>query len=65
MRQVVSFTVASALLMGGLYLLYIELMVAAIVMGKLVIAGAFVAFLGAAWLWADFIAPLLRGRETE
>jgi hypothetical protein len=64
MRQVLSFVFASALLIGGLYLLYMELVVASVVVGKLLLVGSFVAFLGAAWLWADFISPLLRGKSN-
>lgn len=57
--------IASALLISGLYLLYMQFAVSNIVMGKLVLAGAALAVIGGAWLWADFISPNSRSKEPE
>lgn len=63
MRQVVGFILASALLGGGLYLLYLQLFIAQGFAGVLLVAGGFFVFLGGAWLWADFIAPALKRKR--
>lgn len=57
MRRAIGFVIASALLVGGLYLLYIELFAAQVIVGRITLAGAFLTFLGGAWLWADYINP--------
>jgi hypothetical protein len=60
MRKAISFILTSALLVSGLYLQFLEVVVARIIMGKLLVAGGFLATLGAGWLWSDFIAPMWR-----
>jgi hypothetical protein len=57
-RNVLGFAVAVALFGAGVYLLCAELFVAPIIMGRMVGMGGFLAFLGGAWLWSDYIGPL-------
>ena len=59
MRKALLFVIAVAMVVGGLWLLGGELLVADIIHFKLVIGGAMLASLGVYLLWADFIAPLL------
>ena len=54
MREAASLLCALALLIGGLYVLYQQFFGTAEFMDELVFAGAFVSFLGAAWIWSDF-----------
>jgi len=63
-RQAILFTFAAGLLIGGLYLIYLEVFVTRVIMGKMIGMGALLVTLGCAWLWADFIGPLL-GLSSE
>ena len=63
MRRLISFVLAIALLGGGLYLLFLQLFVAGIIMGHFMEAGGFIAAIGAGWLWDDFIEPWLSGDD--
>jgi len=60
---VICFVVASGLLAAGLYLLYMEAFVARIISGQAIGIGATLAFVGGAWLWVDFVGPILRGEN--
>jgi hypothetical protein len=61
MHKALPFAVAVATLVGGLWLLGEELLVADTIHFKLAIIGAVLATLGVYLLWADFLAPLLGG----
>jgi hypothetical protein len=50
---------------GGLYLIYLELFEARVVSRKMMVVGVFLALLGGAWLWADYIARCLARRLTS
>ena len=63
MHQAIGFILASALLGGGLYLLYLQFFIAKGFAGVLLVAGGFFVFPGVAWLWADFISPALARRS--
>lgn len=63
MRLVFSFLLASALFGAGLYLLFLEVFVARIIMGRMLAIGGLLLAAGGAWLWADFVGPLIRGEK--
>ena len=63
MRYAIAFLVAAALFLGGGYALWFLLTSADGFKGWMVMAAAFMWVGGAAWLWADYIAPMLgKGR---
>jgi hypothetical protein len=65
MRMPLLFLVSSAMLVGGLYLLGAELLLADRIYFRFVIGGAVLATLGIYLLWADFAAPLLGIKTWE
>jgi hypothetical protein len=63
MRRALSFTIAAALLIGGLYILLVHVVFADVIRGiVLMVSGAMIG-LGSYWLWEDFIAPAF-GQKT-
>src|SRR5215468_2310668 len=62
-RKVLGFAIAAALFGAGVYLLCAELFVAPIIMGRMVVMGGFLAFLGGAWLWSDLHRPAIWARR--
>jgi len=62
-RLVLSFVVASAFLAAGLYVLFLQAFTAEFSTVRGVGFGVVFAFIGGAWLWADFIRPMLRGEN--
>jgi hypothetical protein len=62
LRLVLSFTIASACLVGGLFLLG-HAFVAKFFSMDAVGLGVVFSFIGGAWLWADFVRPALRGEK--
>jgi hypothetical protein len=65
MQRVKSSAVAISLLLAGLYILYLEIFVNPIARGHTLFVGVLVAFIGAAWLFSNFIAPMLRQHRSE
>ncbi len=65
MRRLLLFVVSVGMLVGGLYWLVAELLLADRIYFRFVIAGAMLATLGAYLLWIDFIAPLLGFKEES
>jgi hypothetical protein len=65
MRKIVLFVISVAMVVGGLYLLTIELFWSEIIYFRMVIAGAMLITLGSYLLWSDFLAPLLGVRTSE
>ena len=63
MRLVLCFVLASALLVAGLYLLYMEAFVARLISARAIGISATLTLVGGAWLWADFVRPMLRGEN--
>jgi multisubunit Na+/H+ antiporter MnhC subunit len=63
--RVNSSAVAGSLLMAGLYLLYVELFVDPIIMMPTIVVGVFVTSIGAACLFTDLIAPMIRSSNPE
>lgn len=57
MRKIISMALATALLAGGVYLLFRELIVAPTSAVHLVAIGGLLAVGGLAWLWTDHFAP--------
>jgi hypothetical protein len=63
-RQVISFILASALFVGGTGFALMFLFTPGRTILWFPYGAGFCGFVGAAWLWADFIAPLF-GRKGE
>jgi hypothetical protein len=63
MRLILSFVVASALLAAGLYVLFIQAFTAKFLTIRGIGLGIVLTFVGCAWLWVDFIRPMLRGEK--
>ena len=64
MRKVLSFTLAAALLVSGVYLFAVDGFSGGIIFGKVILASGLLIAVGGWWLWSDFIAPAL-GRKVE
>jgi hypothetical protein len=64
MRKRLLFVLSVAMLVGGLYLLAVELLWAEERYGFMVLMGVTLVALGAYLLWADFIAPALGIKTT-
>ncbi len=58
MRKLLLLIVSVAMILGGLYWLIAQLVLADIVYFKFVIAAAALITLGAYLLWTDFVAPM-------
>jgi multisubunit Na+/H+ antiporter MnhC subunit len=65
MRRFALFIIASAMIAGGSYLLFEQLTVSKIIFAKFLLSAFFLIFAGAALLWEDFIAPMLRGQRKD
>jgi hypothetical protein len=65
MRKLLLFIIASALLMGGLYLVGAELVLAQDIYFRVLAVGALLAALGGYLLWTDFAAPYLGIKTWE
>jgi hypothetical protein len=59
MRKLLLFVLSTATVVGGLYLLGAELLLADRIHFLFVIGGAMLTTLGVYLLWVDFVAPLL------
>jgi hypothetical protein len=64
-RWIIGFCFGAALLGAGLYVLYVEAFVARVIMGKMIIMGTVLTGAGAAWLWVDYLSPIIRGRPER
>jgi hypothetical protein len=64
-RKLILLVLASAMLVGGLYLVIGELWFSRIISYRLVAGGGLLVFFGGYLLWADFIAPLLGVKTWE
>jgi hypothetical protein len=62
-RLMLSFVIASAFLAVGLYLLFTQVFIAKFFTMDGVGLGLILTFVGGAWLWADFVRPILRGEK--
>ena len=60
-RVVLSFVFASAFLAGGVFLLLHQAFIAKFLTMDGIGLGITLTFIGGAWLWADFVRPVLRG----
>jgi hypothetical protein len=65
MRKLLLFVVASALFLGGLYLLGGEMLFGQRYSAKFMACAVMLILLGGYLLWVDFAAPLLRIRTWE
>ena len=59
MRKAVLFTVASAMIVGGLFLVFAELFWASRIYSLAVVGAGGLVAVGGYLLWEDFIAPVL------
>ena len=59
-RLIICFLVASAMLGGGLYILWDAIFIAHLSLLRMAAVGVFLTFIGGVWLWTDFGEPLLR-----
>jgi hypothetical protein len=57
MRKLILLVLSSAMLLGGLYLLVVELLFESRFHFRFIGGGAALAFAGGYLLWADFVAP--------
>lgn len=60
MRQTVSLLVSCALLIGGLWLLYMQLFISPVIKGWFLMGAGFLIVVGGAWLFGDFVLPIFR-----
>ncbi|MCA0199856.1 MAG: hypothetical protein LCH56_03330 [Proteobacteria bacterium] len=65
MRRFLSLAFIAALIGGGLYVLYFEMFLAAVIRGQALAMAGFLFALGVGWLWGDFVLPALRSRRTS
>lgn len=65
MRKLLVLVLSAAMLIGGLYLVGVELFLSRIMYWRLVIGGTILATMGAYLLWTDFLAPKLNIRTWE
>jgi hypothetical protein len=65
MRKAVVFILGIAMVVGGLYVLAAQFFWSQYILGKFVLMGAFLATLGAALLWAEFIEPKLGNKQKR
>ena len=63
MRNIISFIVAAALSVGGLWTVCVQLFGGQI--QEQLLGGGFLAVLGGGWLWFDFVRPLLGSRRPN
>ena len=57
MRQAISFVVASAILAGGVYLLYLQIFHSRVIHGMALMGAGMAIAVGAGWLFGDFVLP--------
>jgi hypothetical protein len=65
MRKLLVFVFSTAMIVGGLYLLASEILLANIIYFRFVIAGAVLVVLGTYLLWVDILAPMLGIKTAE
>jgi hypothetical protein len=65
MRKLILLILSGAMLVGGLYVVALELFSARIIYFRFVIGGMLVAGPGAYLIWTDFIAPRLGIKTWE
>ena len=59
-RRAILLVLATAMIVGGCWLLYEQLTASTIIYGKFLLGGAVLVFIGLVLLWEDFIAPMLQ-----
>jgi hypothetical protein len=65
MRKLLLLILSGAMLIGGLYLVIIELLFARVIYFRFVIGGTVLVVMGALLVWADFVAPRLGIKTWE
>jgi hypothetical protein len=65
MRKLLVFVFSTAMIVGGLYLLASEILLANVIYFRFVIAGAVLVVLGTYLLWVDILAPMLGIKTAE
>jgi hypothetical protein len=65
MRKLILVVLSSSMLIGGLYLIVLEVWFARIIYFRFVAGGGLLVFFGGYLIWADFIAPRLGIKTWE
>lgn len=65
MRRMLCFSIASSLVLGGLYILYAHLLEAESIRGFVLLGTGSLVGTGVYWLWIDFIRPVLRSQRPD
>jgi hypothetical protein len=65
MRKLLVFVFSTAMIVGGLYLLASEILLAHTIYFRFVIAGAVLVVLGVYLLWVDILAPMFGIQTAE
>jgi hypothetical protein len=65
MRRIISFIVAIGVFGGGVWIAFQQLFISTEIKFLWVYSAGFFAFIGAYWLWADFVSPLVKGKTTS
>ena len=65
MRKTVSFVVACALLLAGLWLLYYQIFISDVIKGLLLMVSGVLVAAGGGWLLSDYILPLFRQQRRR
>jgi hypothetical protein len=64
-RLALIFVLASAFLVAGLFFLCYQAFIATFFSMDAIGMGIIFTFIGGAWLWADFVRPMLRGEKIS
>ncbi len=65
MRKLILLLLCGGMLIGGVYVILLEVLFARVIYVRFTIGGAVLAFAGAYLIWTDFIAPRLGIKTWE
>ncbi len=65
LRKIGVFVLATAMVLGGVYLVGAELLTSRVLYFRLVIGGVILTTMGTYLLWTDFVAPALGIKTSE
>lgn len=63
-RKAICLLLAGGMLVGGLYLLYLQVFFSSIIYGRALLLAGMLIGVGAVWLLYDFFIPWWRGEEV-
>jgi hypothetical protein len=64
-RKTIGLFFALALVGAGAYLLYLQIFHSSVIEGQYLFGASIFGFIGLAWLWADYIRPLLGHKDKS